>query len=56
MPTNESIRLDDHERCLPIEQARPKQQAQSGGVGESVWSDLMVLVVGEVLSQEHSDV
>jgi hypothetical protein len=33
MPTNENTRLDDHERCLPIEQARPKQQAQPGGVG-----------------------
>jgi len=44
MPTKESTCLDDHERCRPIEQARPKQQAQPGGVAKSAWSDPMILV------------
>jgi len=53
MATQESTRLDDHERPLPIEQLRPKQQALTEGVAESAWSDAMVLVVGELLSQEQ---
>ena len=33
MPADKGLRLDDHQRALPVEQLRPEHERESRGVG-----------------------
>jgi|SRR5579863_1290781 len=53
MPANERACLNHRERRFPVEETRPKKEGQAGSIGQSPWSDLVFLVVGELFSQEQ---
>src|SRR5579864_2395891 len=50
MPTNESLRLDDDQGTLPIEEPRPEYQRETGGVVQSSGLRLAFFIEGELFS------
>ena len=53
MPTDESLRLDDHQSILPIEQSRPKDERGAGRIRQSSWLGLAFFIEGQLFSEEQ---
>jgi hypothetical protein len=53
VPADESRWRHDGERVFPVKEPRPEQQRQPRRIGQSARPDLVILVVGELLSQEQ---
>jgi hypothetical protein len=54
MPANQGLGFDDDQGLFPIAEARPEDQGETGGVVQSSWLDLPLLIEGQLLSQEQN--
>ena len=53
MPADPDLGFDDHQGIFPIEQPRPKGEGETGGIVQSSWLLLSLLLAGQLFSQEQ---
>jgi hypothetical protein len=53
MPANQRLGFDDDQSLFPIAEARPEDERETGGVVQSPWLDLPLLIEGQLLSEEQ---
>ena len=54
MPAYQSLWIDDYQGHLPIAEARPEDETDTGGVVQSSRLDQSLLIEGQLLSQEQN--
>ena len=52
MPANQGLWFGDDQGPFPLAEARPDDERETGGVVQSPWLDLPLLIEGQLLSQE----
>jgi len=53
MPADQRLGFDDYQGLFPIAEARPDDERKTGGVVQSSWLDLSLLIEGQLLSQKQ---
>jgi hypothetical protein len=54
MPPDQGLWFDDYQGLFPIAEARQEDERETGGVVQSSWLDLPLLIEGQLLSQEQN--
>jgi hypothetical protein len=53
MPADQRLGFDDYQGLFPIAEAKPDDEGETGGIVQSSWLDLPLLIEGQLLSQEQ---